>query len=279
MIPFDFSYFRPDSLEEAFELYLNLRKLNKKPLYYSGGTEIITMGRMNDIYTEAVIDIKGIPECNRFEVRDNELIIGAAVPLTCISESGLFPLLGETSKLPADHTARNKITLGGNVCGKIVYREAVLGHLVAESKVMVYGKKGKRILPINKIFDRQIQLKDGELLVQFITKMSAAKLPYICMKRRRQGKVGYPSVSMAALKKGNNIRMTFSGICNFPFRSLEMEKFINDRSFPLEIRVEQAISHLPAPIFENVEGSAEYKKFVLANMLDTTLKTLDGELQ
>lgn len=278
MIPFDFSYFRPDSLEEALELYLKLSKLNKKPLYYSGGTEIITMGRMNDIYTEAVIDIKGIPECGIFEVKDKELIVGAAVPLTCISESGLFPLLGETSKLPADHTARNKITLGGNVCGKIVYREAVLGHLIAESKVMIFGKKGKRIRSINKAFDRQLQLKEGELLVQFMTKMSCAKQPYVCMKRTRQGKIGYPMVSLAALKKGRSIRMAFSGVCNFPFRSAEMEKFINDRSIPPEIRIERAISHLPAPIWENIHGSAEYKKFVLADMLDTTLKTLEGEL-
>ncbi|MGE5633431.1 MAG: FAD binding domain-containing protein [Caulobacteraceae bacterium] len=276
MIAFDFSYYRPDSLEEALELYLKLNKANKNPLYYSGGTEIITMGRRNDIYTEAVIDIKGIPECSRFEVTGNELITGAAVPLTCIAESGLFPLLGETSKLPADHTARSKITIGGNVCGKIVYREAVLGHLVAESKVMIYGKKGKRILPINKIFDRQMKLKDGDMLVQFITKMNYAKLPYICMKRTRQGEIGYPLISMAALKKGEHIRMAFSGVSAFPFRSAEMEKEINNKSVPEELRIEQAISHLPAPIFENIHGSAEYKRYVLKNMLDTTLKALGG---
>ncbi|WP_434284063.1 FAD binding domain-containing protein [Clostridium botulinum] len=277
MIAFNFEYYKPDSLDEAVKLYKELSKSGKEPLYYSGGTEIITMARRNDLVTKAVIDIKGIPECNVFEIKGNKLIIGAAVTLNHIAENKLIPFLSETADFPADHTSRNKITVGGNICGKIIYKEAVLGHLIGDSSVSIYGKKGKRIVPIIQAFNQKLQLKKGEFLFQLSTEISYSNLPYISVKKTKQGKMEYPLISMAALKKNNNIQMAFSGVCSFPFRSMEMEKYINNKTLAKEQRIEQAISHLPAPIFGNIQGSSEYKRFVLRNLLEYTLETLDGE--
>ncbi len=277
MIALDFEYYKPGSLDEAVKLYGKLSDSDKNPLYYSGGTEIITMARRNDIFTKAVIDIKGIPECNVFETRGNQLVIGAAVTITHIAENKLVPFLSKTANFPADHTARNMITIGGNICGKIVYKEAVLGHLIADSNVIIYGEKGKRIVPINQAFNQRLQLEKGEFLFQLTTDMSYAKLPYICVKKTKQEKIDYPLISAAALKKDNNIQMAFSGVCAFPFRSTRMEEDINNKNISKERRIEQAINHLPAPIFGNIQGSSEYKKFVLKNLLNYTLEKLDGE--
>lgn len=277
MIAFDFEYYKPDTLNEAVKLYGELSRSDKRPLYYSGGTEIITMARRNDIFTKAVIDIKGIPECNVYEIKGSRLITGAAMTLTNISENILVPVLSKTAGFAADHTARNKITIGGNICGKIIYKEAVLGHLVADSNAIIYGEKGKRTVPINETFHQRLQLKEGEFLFQLTTDMRYSDVPCICIKKTKQGKTGYPLISMAALKKDNNIRMTFSGVSSFPFRSVSMEKAINNKAIPREQRIEQAINSLPAPTLGNIQGSSEYKEFVLRNLLDNILETLDGE--
>ncbi|WP_097028269.1 FAD binding domain-containing protein [Clostridium peptidivorans] len=277
MIAFNFEYYKPDSLGEAVKLYRKLSESGKEPLYYSGGTEIITMARRNDLVTKAVIDIKGIPECNVFEIKGDKLIIGAAVTLNHIDESKLISFISNTADFPADHTSRNKITVGGNICGKIIYKESVLGHLIGDSSACIYGEKGKRIVPIMQAFNQTLQLEKGEFLFQLAAEMSYSTLPYISVKKTKQGKMEYPLISMAAIKKNNNIQMAFSGVCSFPFRSREMEKYINNRAITKEQRIEQAISHLPAPIFGNIQGSSEYKKFVLRNLLEHTLETLDGE--
>lgn len=279
MIAFDFEYYKPDSLNEAVKLYGELSRSEKKPLYYSGGTEIITMARRTDIFTKAIIDIKGIPECNVYETRDNHLVIGATVTLTQIAENKLIPVLSNTANFAADHTARNKITIGGNICGKIMYKEAVLGHMVAGSNAVIYGEKGIRIVPMNQAFNQRLQLEEREFLVQLTTDMSYTDLPCICVKKTKQGKTGYPLISMASLKKHNTIRMAFSGLCAFPFRSTRMEKAINNKAIPREQRIEEAINNLPAPIFGNDQGSSEYKKFVLRNLLDNILESLDGEVR
>ena len=66
MIPYDFEYYKPETIEEATLLYLELKIQGKKPIYYGGGTEIISMSRSFNRYTEAIIDIKGIVECIMF---------------------------------------------------------------------------------------------------------------------------------------------------------------------------------------------------------------------
>lgn len=277
MSAFNFEYYKPDSLDEAVKLYRKLSESGKEPLYYSGGTEIITMARRNDLVAKSVIDIKGIPECNVFEIKDDKLIIGSIVTLNHVAENKLIPFLSETADYPADHTARNKITVGGNICGNIMYKESVLGHLIGDSSVIIYGEKGKRIVPIIQVFNQRLQLEKGELLTQLVTEMSYSSLPYISVKKTKQGKMQYPLISMAATKKNNNIQMAFSGVCSFPFRSIKMEEYINNKTITKEEKIEQAIRHLPAPIFGNIQGSSEYKKFVLKNLLEHILETLDGE--
>ncbi|WP_029192770.1 FAD binding domain-containing protein [Paenibacillus harenae] len=277
MIPYDFAYFKASTAEEAVELYQSLREQGKQPVYYAGGTEIITLGRMKEVYTEAVIDIKGITECQTLQLEQNQLVMGAALPLTKLQEANLFPLLSQTISEIADHTARNKITLGGNLCGNIYYREAVLPLLIADTDVVIAGKSGRRRIPLNSIFDERPCLEDGELLTQLITQSDYLGLPYYSVKKRRQWDVGYPLITVTALKKEGKIRVSFSGVCLFPFRSERIEECLNDTRLNPDDRIERAIQHLPKPISNDVEGSPEYRLFVLKNTLLDVLQALEGE--
>ena len=57
MIPYNFQYYQPTTIKEATNLFQSLLQENKSPIYFAGGTEVITLGRMNKIVTDAVIDI------------------------------------------------------------------------------------------------------------------------------------------------------------------------------------------------------------------------------
>jgi CO/xanthine dehydrogenase FAD-binding subunit len=275
VIPFDFEYYRATSIPEAIYLFQNLFLQGRNPLYYGGGTEIITLARTNRIYTEAVIDIKGIPECNVFAYQDHRLLVGSAVSLTRVSEEGLFPLLSRTCSEAADQTARNKITVGGNICGHIIFREAVLAFLLADSDILIAGPSGINKKPIHEIFKKRMRLQRGEFVVQVHTDTEYTKLPFIAVKKRRIGSVGYPVVAIAAMKKEQWVRVAFSGVCAFPFRSHHIETILNDRRTPLETRIERAVQHLPAPLLSNTEASADYRAFVLKNTLFDVLTALE----
>lgn len=276
MLPFDFDYYRPETIEEALEIFQSLDEEGRQPIFFSGGTELITLGRIGLAYAEAVIDIKNISEFRKIEMNENQLILGSALTLREVADSNLFPLLRMTVREIADHTARVKITLGGNICAQIFYREAVLPFLLADSKVMIAGKDGVKTTGINEIFQQQLRLKKGEVLLQLSTDRTAIDAPFINIKRRQQWKTGYPLITIASLKMNNKLRVAISGLCPFPFRSREMEEILNNSLFPFEERIEKALDILPGPVLDDVEGSSDFRIFALRNLLYDVWAALGG---
>lgn len=276
VIAFDFDYYKPKTMEEAVTLFSSLKREGKQPVYYSGGTEIITLGRLNLLYTDAVIDIKGIPECRQQYFKSGFLHIGSALSLTEIEETNEFPLLTQTASEVADHTSRSKITLGGNICGNIFYREAILPFLLADSQIVFADVKGTRTVPIHELFHEWLQLRNEECLIQLQVEQKYLKAPFVSIKRRKQWDVGYPLITVASLKVDEEIRVAISGLCPYPFRSKEMEVFLNQGELSNEEKINQAILHVPSPILDDVEGSADYRLFVLKNTLADILARLEG---
>jgi CO/xanthine dehydrogenase FAD-binding subunit len=275
MIPFDFEYYKPETVEEAAQIYSDLNSEGKKPLYYGGGTEIISMARAFNVYTEAVIDIKGIPECNVQELKDNKLIIGSAVTLTQIAEANLFPVLGLTVQRIADHTIQDKITLGGNIAGTIIYREAVLPLLISNSEVVIANLNGLKQVSIMDIFEKRIKLNSGDFIVNVAIDSHFLSLPYVHSKKTKSDKIDYPLITLAALKDNNRVNVAFSGVCSYPFRSFLIENYLNDTNILHNVRVNNIINNIPDLVLNDLAGSAEFRKFVLQKMLLEVLSKLE----
>lgn len=276
MIPYDFVYYRPDAAAEAFETFERESNLGLETHYYGGGTEIISMSRLYTYHPDAVIDLKAIPECNTFEVRDGKLILGAALTLSDITEANPWQLLSETAGRVADHTIRCKITLGGNIAAKIPYREAALPFLLAEADVVIAGKDRFRQAPFMEVFDGELQLEPNEFLVQLIVDERYTTMPFAHVKRTRLDWIDYPLVTVSALKVDGRLRFAFSGLCNFPFRSREVEESLNRPGSRLDERIDEALGRLPEPMQNDKQGSAEYREFVVRNTLRDVLIKLEG---
>lgn len=269
-------YYKPMTIKEALELFYFLKANNRRPIYYAGGTEILTLGRLNLVETDALIDIKELKECQMFEFNQDYLVSGTVITLTDIEEKNLFPLLSKTSMEIADHTARNKITLGGNLCGQIFYREAVLPFLLCDSQVIVAGFKGTEAFPINQIFNQNFQLEDGQLIIQLLTDKKYINLPFLSIKKRQQWDTGYPLLTIASIKIDNQIRFAISGLCPFPFRSKQMEAELNNSSVNVVERIQKALQFIPGEVLDDVEGSKEYRLFVLRNLLEEMISEMEG---
>lgn len=272
MIPFEFIYCRPETLKEAAEVFVQLKTEGINPVYYAGGSEIITMCRAGSIHPGAVIDIKSITECNRLEVEKSTLHIGAACTLTQIKESKLFPLLKMACGRIADHTNQCRITLGGNLCGTIIYRETSLPLLLSDAQATLLGPDGRRTVPFQSIFPGSIKLRPGEFMAQVHIPDWALNARYAHIKKTENEKIDYPLVSVAAIWKEDYLRAAFSGICAYPFRSEKIEAVLNDRKVSCAIRAEEATKLLPAAAYNDVEGSGAYRVFILRNTLCALLE-------
>ena len=276
MISFDFEYYRPSTLDEAVNTFAELDAQGKKPVYYSGGTEIITMARLNQMYTGAVVDIKEIPECGVLKLDNDMLISGSAVTLSNIRESNLFPLLSDVIRTASDHTTRNKITLGGNICSAIPYRETALPFLLCDSEIVTAGPGGLKCRKFTDVFDEIIKLEKGELIVQIKTPGRYMSLPFEFIRKTRQDYVDYPMLSIASVIDKNLVKIAFSGLCAFPFRSLKIEKELENFSTDPEAAIDKVVENIPAPILEDIRGSARYREFVFRKTMSDLINRIGG---
>ena len=272
MIPFSFIYYRPDSLKEATEVYSQLQSEGKNVVYYAGGSEIITMSRSGAIQPDAVIDLKTIPECRVLYADDRALHIGAACTLNQIKMSERFPFLGLAGGRVADHTNQCRITLGGNLCGTIIYRETSLPLLLSDAEVTLCDAAEQRTVPFQSVFHGQMQLRPGEMVVQVHIPLWALQADYAHFKKTANEKIDYPLVNVSALWHENNLRVAFSGICSYPFRSEDIECVLNDHSLSCNARAKKAVALLPEPAMHDAEGSGDYRRFVMENTLLDLLK-------
>ncbi|MGF7145850.1 CO/xanthine dehydrogenase FAD-binding subunit [Anaerotaenia torta] len=278
MIANDFIYCKPENRREAVKAYKALSKEDKKVFYYNGGSEIITMARAGSNAPDAVIDLKGIEECNKLEIEEEYLTIGGAVSLNAIEESGLFPLLGTTGARIADHTNQCRITLGGNISGTIIYKETVLPLLLTDAKIILYGPHGFRRLQFKNAFDKRIKLRQGEFIYQIKIKTEMLSLPFTHVKKTAIEKIDYPLVTVCSITYENRLRFAFSGLCSFPFRSAEIEKVLNDTRLSLGEKLEKTHAFLPEPPITDYEGTGEYRLFVLDHIIKSILERHNDEV-
>ena len=277
MISFDFDYYQADNAEEAVEKYIELIEKNKNIAYYNGGTEIVTYARKDKMNFDALIDIKNIPACNEFEDSGDKIIIGASITLNEIAEKNYFPLLSRSSEVVADHTTRNHITLGGNLLGRLPFKEPLLPLLVAEAEVTTFNKDGYRTRPITEVFDKRMVLDKEEILLQITVDKNKTELPYFQTRKVKQSEIDYPILHIAALKEDEKIKFALSSLCPFPFRSEDIEEILNDSSLSKADKIDEVVENLPVPINSNLRGGKEYKEMLFRNSLQACLDSLGGE--
>ena len=190
MIDFDFEYYCPRSIKKKAQKIIVSNK-EKRKMFAGGATEFISRARMHELNPEILIDLKGIPDCNTLMEQENKLIIGSAVSLNQIVDSNPFPLLTEVCRAIGNRTARNKITIGGNILSSLPYKEAILPFLLADSEAVIATSDGIEQRKINALSP----LSDSEMLIQLHVDQKYAQAPYQYKRKTKQSNINYPIVT------------------------------------------------------------------------------------
>src|SRR5260370_25738596 len=112
MIPQNFDYSSPATLDEALKLLTNE---NAKPL--AGGMSLVTMMKLRLAAPEQLVDLGRLPGLNTIRESSGQIYIGAMATHYEIESSALLrakcPLLPEVAHLIGDTQVRNMGTIGG----------------------------------------------------------------------------------------------------------------------------------------------------------------------
>jgi len=275
MIPFDFTYIRPQSSEEAVTAYRQAKEAGNAALYLSGGTEIVTMARDRKLTFDVLIDLKRLPECRGIDRDQGEIRFGSAVSLNDAQKYGNVPLLSMAAGAVADHSVRNSITVGGNIAGRLPYREAVLPFLLFDGTVEIAGPDGNRNVGVMEIFDKRLKLSAGEFLVALRVPESASESTGYYRRRQKDSRVDYPIMTLCMARHEDGIRAATSGVFGFPVRSRRAEKALSASGTPAE-RSRNAVEAFDGKVQSNMRGAADYRRALLLQAMEDGLRQLEG---
>jgi CO/xanthine dehydrogenase FAD-binding subunit len=196
------------------------------------------------------------------------------LPLNAIITWNGFPLLSEVAQAVADHTVRNRLTLGGNIAGHLPYRETVLPLLLVDAVVQIAGPQGEKFVPIQDIFQKRLMLTEGELLVQIHVPKHHLAASTRYQRKTKHSRIDYPIASAAFLKNEEQLRMAVGGVSEFPFRSIELESMLNDTGTSAAVRAAQIVNNLPFPAANTHRASAGYRLMLLKQMIIGALEKM-----
>jgi len=277
MIAFDFVYLRPESLAEAVKAFAEAEQAGRRPVYYAGGSEIVSFCRRGKMRPGAVIDIKAVPECRELSFESGRLRLGAALTLNELIAADCFPLLSAAAAGIADHTLRNRITLGGNIAGLLPYREALLPLLVSGGTAECAGPEGRRTVPLTELFDRRLRLRPGELLTACELEEAAAAGAWFYRRRVQGTRTDYPLITACFLMRAGEIRLALGGALNYPFWAAEVDGLLNRRSVSAEQTAAAVLEKIGGVFREDFRSSADYRRHLLKNILVEALSELGGQ--
>ena len=153
MIPPQFDYHAPGSLEEALALLGQL----DDPKVMSGGQSLLPMLKLRLASPANIVDISRIPGLDSITETASFLRIGALVTETALEESEVvaerYPILLDTAKVIADPLVRNRATICGNVAHGDPANDhpatmiALRAQMVATGPERRARDRGRRLLP------------------------------------------------------------------------------------------------------------------------------------
>jgi carbon-monoxide dehydrogenase medium subunit len=168
MIPGEFDYYAPTTLDEAVSL---LQQYNEAKLL-AGGQSLIPAMRFRLSLPETLIDLNTVEGLQYIRESDGHLSIGA---MTCEAEleewvAGRpeYAMLHDASLLIADPIVRNRATVGGNLAHADPANDHPAVMLAYDAELVALGPNGTRTIPIDGFFVDLFEnaLRHGEILTE-----------------------------------------------------------------------------------------------------------------
>ena len=170
IVPVDFEYHAPGSLDEAVAL---LDKYGDDAAILAGGTDLIPHMKQRKAEPKHIVNIKRIPELACIDETTEGITIGALAKLRAVELSPLIrekaPLLSEAAGSIGSVQIRNLGTVGGNICNASPSADMATALMALDAKVHAYGKDGARTYTISEFFQGggDVRLEKGEFLTGF----------------------------------------------------------------------------------------------------------------
>ena len=290
IIPFEFEYHEPKSLDEAVEL---LKKLGSEAKVLAGGTDLLIQMKMGVLRPKHIINLKKINGLNLIVDKGEYLSIGALTKLRDIEKNEIiksrFPALYQAVKSMASIQIKNMATIGGNLCNASPAADTAPPLMVYNAKLKIYGSKGYRVIPIEKFFKgpKQTILENDEILVEIMVPYPKPYTGSFFIKIARTSMdLAKANVATKIVLNENDvieeIAVALGSVAPTPIRAKTVESYLLNKRFE-EKTVYKASKLVLKDIkpITDARSTAEYRRYVsqaiVYDALINSYKMIRGE--
>jgi carbon-monoxide dehydrogenase medium subunit len=269
MIPANFDYVAPKSLDEALSL-LAQHKDDAKLL--AGGHSLLPALKLRLSQPKVLIDIGRIKDLSYIREQGGQIRIGAMTTHFQIESSELLrqacPLLHETATNLGDVQVRNKGTIGGSLAHADPAADWPAAVLALGAEVVAAGPKGERVIKINDFFTELFTtaLQPNEVLkeIRFTAPSGRVGQSYVKFRHPASGfaVVGVAvSVAVDGSGKCQSAGVGVTGVSPKPYRASAVEGALAGKSLDAKT-LATAAAHAADGVRINSDlfASSEYRQ-------------------
>jgi carbon-monoxide dehydrogenase medium subunit len=267
MIPGEFDYHAPTSLDEA----IGLLAKHEDAKILAGGQSLIPAMRFRLANPATLIDINNISGLEYVREQNGYLAIGAMTRETTLEESDVvqkkYQLLADAAHVIADPLVRNRATVGGNIAHADPANDHPAVMLAYNASVIARGPNGERSIDIDNffvdIFTNAMNHDEVMTEIRVPTPSKNSGGAYLKVER----KVGDYATSGVAVQLTMNggvcqdIRIGLTNVAAVPMRAKNAENVLRGKKITDEI-LETAGQAAAAECDPNpdLRGSIDYKR-------------------
>lgn len=269
MIPSNFEYFAPATLEEALHL---LDQHGDDCKILSGGHSLIPVLKLRLNSPATVIDIGRIPELSAIKVENRVLHIGANATHAAIAAAAEIkqhcPLLVETAAQIGDQQVRNRGTIGGSLTHADPAADWPAAILALDAEVIVRSSSGERTIKATDFFvDMLTSAVEPNEIVTEIRVAAPAQPAASAYLKVAQSASGFALVGVAAQLKLNHgqceeISIGVTGLAPKAYRAKAVEDALRGKALD-EAVIKAATSQADADASDalgDIHASADYRR-------------------
>jgi carbon-monoxide dehydrogenase medium subunit len=269
MIPSNFEYFAPATIEEALQL---LDQHGDDCKILSGGHSLLPVLKLRLAAPSVIIDIGRIPELNAIRVENGVMSIGANATHAAIAASAELqkhcPLLSDTAAQIGDQQVRNRGTIGGSLTHADPAADWPAAILALNAEIVIRGSAGERVIKAADFFVEMMTtaVAANEIVTEIRVPVPAQPQAAAYLKVA-QSASGFALVGVAAQLKLNNgqceeVSIGVTGLAPKAYRAAAVEAALLGKPLD-EAAIKSAVAQADADASDalgDIHASEDYRR-------------------
>jgi carbon-monoxide dehydrogenase medium subunit len=263
MIPAEFEYVAPESLQDAIQALVDGGEDAK---LLAGGHSLLPLMKLRLAAPSLLVDLRKVPGLHGIERQNGAWRIGALTPHRKLEFSTELGLISQVAATIADPQVRHRGTIGGSLAHGDSASDLPAAMLILEAEVTLQGQSGQRTVAAADLFQDYLTtaVAEDEVLTEVrVPTLEGYGSSYHKFNRRSEdwAMVGVCTIVKASGGTCEDVRIGLTNMASVPLRATAAEEALRGQELSPENiakAAEQAAEGTNPP--SDLNASAEYKQ-------------------